>query len=155
MDSPRINSVHVTIMKDERDTIMQSKLVNDQELRNGKFLYDSKASCFARNKTPEDWIEHVHDLYRDYRGRIIDHEGHEIILNMNVFEVPFIREWFRDFACTPCLPGVRPRIRTVARPRVRVLLTIIRARFPEEAEHWGSREAANDNQPPDVKLHKP
>ena len=133
----------------------ESLLVTDTEIANPDFIRDGRAACNAQNKTAEQWVEHVHDLYRDYTGLIFDGEGHEIILNMEVFEVPSIRECFRDFACTPCPPEIIPRVRVAARPRVRVLLTVMRASFPLEAENWGVREAANDNQAQKHKLKKP
>lgn len=129
-----------------------TQLVSDAELKNGVFVCDGRAACVAQNKNPEEWIEHVNNLYRDYHGRIFDAEGHEVILNMDVFETPFIREWFRDFACTPCRPGIRPRIRAEAKPRVRVLFTLMRAHFPESAKLWGARPA-NDNDPDMEKRH--
>ena len=89
----------------------KSLFVSNEELANSEFIRDGRAACLRENIMPEAWIEHVNDLYRDFPGRIFDTEGHEIILNMEVFEVPFIREWFRDFACTPCPANVVPRVR--------------------------------------------
>jgi len=119
-------------------------LVTDKELANPEFIRDGRKACFEEYKSPEEWIEHVHDLYRDYRGKIFDGEGHEISLNMDVFEVPYIREWFRDFTCTPCPPEVAPRVRRAAYARARTLLTIMRACLPQKAYYWGVRPA-NDN----------
>ncbi len=99
---------------------------------------------FRERLLPSEWHEHVCSLYRDYRGWMKDKAGSEVFLDMDAFEVPHIREWFRDFI-QPVPPGVQPRIRTEARERVRVLATIMRAHFPAEAMLWGMR-AANDNE---------
>lgn len=126
-----------------------AQLFSDRELYREYFLYDFRAFlvsytikhdlCFS------EWLDHLCDLYRDYRGRIKGADGQEVFLDMSVFEVPHIREWFRDFIrLVP--PGVQPRLRPEARERVRVLATIMRANFPSEGMMWGLR-AANDNAP--------
>ena len=73
-----------------------------------------------------------------------DAKRNEIYLNMQEFERLHIREWFRDFCCTPCSPDVEPRVRGEAKERVRILATILKAHNPDEALIWGVR-AANDN----------
>ena len=133
---------------------MKTRIVTDNELANSGFLRDGRATCFRQNIRPSHWLDHTSDLYRDYRGIIVDAEGHEIILNLQVLEVPFIREWFRDFCCTPCTPNVRPRVRGLARARARVVLTILRASFPNEAMLWGKRPA-NDNDVDETRYRKP
>ncbi len=136
------------------DRIRRSLMVSNDEIANPEFIRDGRATCLAQNQRAEHWIEYVNDLYRDYPGCIVDGEGHRVSLNMEVFEREHIRSWFDDFANTPCPPSVKPRVRGIARPRVRVLLTIMRASFPEEAKHWGVREPANDNIPAGLRRHR-
>lgn len=120
------------------------QIVTDDELNDPEFLRDVRAAALAEGVSADAWLEHVNDLYRDFRGWISDARGAEVLLDMEEFERPFIREWFRDFCCTPCAPDIKPRIRDVARERVRVLATILRAAHPAKALLWGVR-AANDN----------
>jgi len=41
--------------------------------------------------------------------------GRTVFLDMGVFEVPHIRDWFRDFYCTPCPPHITPYVRGEAK----------------------------------------
>lgn len=123
-------------------------MFSDEEISREEFIIDFKsflvAYSFKERLLPSEWHEHVCSLYRDYRGWISDKAGSEVFLEMEVFEVPHIREWFRDFI-QPVPPGVQARIRLEARERIRALATIMRAYFPAEAMLWGVR-AANDNE---------
>lgn len=124
-----------------------STVFSDSELSRDHFLADFRTFLvrysFEQRLLPSQWHDHLCGLYRDYRGWIKDREGSEVFLNMEVFEHPNIREWFRDFI-RPISPGVHPRLRAETKERVRVFATIMRAHFPEEAMMWGVR-AANDN----------
>lgn len=124
-----------------------SHLVRDDELSEPLFLIDFKLFvtryAFRTRLTPDQWLDHLTGLYRDYPGWLRNQCGEEVFLDMTVFEVPHIREWFRDFV-RPVPVGVRPRIKASAKERVRAFTTIMRAHFPEEAMMWGVR-AANDN----------
>ena len=128
---------------------LRTRLVSDAELSNPEFVRDVRAFAYLQDVSSDLWLEHLSDLYRDFRGVIVNSAGVEIFLNMEEFERPTIRIWFRDFCCTPCAPHIRPYVRGEAWERARILATILRARFPEKAEFWGLRgHAVNDNRPP-------
>ena len=124
---------------------LSTNLINDYELSNPDFIRDLREFCFRQNISSHHWHDFLIDLYRDYRGHIFDRDGRETQLNTCVLETPNIREWFRDFCCKPCPPHITPYVRGEARERVRVMGTILRAYFPNQAAFWGMR-AANDNQ---------
>jgi len=123
----------------------KSRFASNAEIANPEVIRDVRNFCAGLPVTPEAWIDYLNDLYRDYLGIIVDGDGNQIILNMEQFERPHIREWFRDF-CSLVPDDVRPRVRQEARGRVKVLITILRATLPKEAALWGLR-AANDNDP--------
>lgn len=133
---------------------IQTKLVTNAELENSEFIRDVRATAFDEGVNDTEWHEHLSNLYRDYRGWIIDEdanggEENEVFVNTDELELPSIREWFRDFCCTPCPVHVTPRVRPEARERVRVLATILRATYPVRASLWGVRPA-NNNRPPET-----
>lgn len=128
----------------------RTPLVTDDELDDSEFIRDLRATTFDEGVSDSEWHEHVTALYRDMRGWVENTESDgdkEVFLDMEEFEIPSIREWFRDFCCTPCPPEVTPRVRPEARERVRVLATILRATYPVRASLWGVR-AANLPHPP-------
>lgn len=123
-----------------------TELVPDRALENPEYLRDLRAFTSRLNISPDHWRDYLVDTYRDYRGRIV-HQGQEVFLDTEALEAVSVREWFRDWACTPVPEGVWPRLREESRERIRVLATILSTRFPFAASMWGVR-AANDNRPP-------
>ena len=121
-------------------------VVVDEQLRNPDYLRDFKA--FARSLGISDscWHEHLSNLYRDFTGWVVGPDGKEVFLDMEEFERPNIREWFRDFLSS-LEEGARPRVRKEARERVRIFATVVSAHYPMDAMMWGIR-VANDNCPP-------
>lgn len=71
-------------------------------------------------------VDTLNDLYRDYPGVILTPDGQEALLDMDVFEVPNIDTWMRDFSQKTRSLG-RPRIRSEARERVKILGTLFTA----------------------------
>ncbi|ALG92010.1 MULTISPECIES: hypothetical protein [Actibacterium] len=128
---------------------LMTHFVTDQMLENSTYIRDLRNFAFGLNVKDSAWHEHLTNLYRDYRGWIVGFDGDEVHLDMEQFERPFIREWFRDFCHKRCPDDVTPRRRPESRERVRILATILTARFPSEALLWGVR-AANDDDPPKV-----
>lgn len=126
---------------------ISSRIFGDEVFSNRYWLVDFKCFLngysFRQKLMPGDWHDHIADLYCNYKGWISGPSGEEVFLDTQVFEVAHIREWFRDFI-QPVREGTTPRLRREARERVRVLATIMRAFYPEEAMMWGVR-AANDN----------
>lgn len=123
---------------------LNTRLISDEELADPEFIRDVRAFTESLGKTRDEWKDYLADLYRDYRGRILDVQGEEIFLDMELLEQASTY-WFRD-TCQASLPHVRPRLRIEARERFRVLATILRASFPDAAQFWGVRPA-NDNDP--------
>lgn len=125
---------------------LTARIVSDRELANPLFVAHVRQTANELGIEASEWLEAIYDMYCEYRGCIVDAMGREIFLDLEPFEVPFIREWCRDWACKTAKNGVRPRVRKESRERIRVLATILRARFPERAMMWGV-VAANDNEP--------
>lgn len=123
-----------------------TKLVTDRYIENPDFLRDLRAFTSGLSISPDHWVDFLIDIYRDYQGRIV-HEGHEAFLDTEAFEAHSIREWCRDFVCTPVQDGAQPRLRAESRERIRVLATILATRYPFEVGMFGVR-AANDNRSP-------
>lgn len=122
----------------------------DDEIKRPFFLADMKTFLvvysFEHHLLPSEWHDHMVGLYRDYRGWIKGEGGQEIFLDLSVFELLHIREWFRDYI--QIVPnGVETRLRGESKERVRILATIIRTHYPVEASLWGIRPA-NDNEFP-------
>jgi len=122
----------------------RARLVSDAELSNRLFRWNVRKKANSLNYTAVEWVERIHDLYSQYPGWIMDHEGQETFLDMDEFEHPYIREWFRDWVCIlPADPNAQ-RLNQASKERIRILATILRAYFPVEALLWGA-EVANDN----------
>ena len=119
-------------------------LVSDDELSNRFFVADVRKTTSRLNLSASEWMEFVHDIYRDYIGTIVDQSGREVFVDTTHFDFPHAREWFRDWVCTPPRSNNGVRLRREARERVRALATIVRASYPERAITWGLRPA-NDN----------
>ena len=123
------------------------QLVPVTALRDPDYLTDLKKLMrllsFQYQVTPEGWFEFLVILYRDYLGWIEGPDGEEIFLNLEVFDFPSRREWFRDFMRIVA-GGVVPRLRKESVPRVQAIATILTASFPQETFMLGVR-GANDN----------
>ena len=83
------------------------------------------------------------DLYRDLDGYFSNKDGDEVFLSLGcLWDTPW--EWWRDTVLTPA-PRTQPiQLRVENRERLRVIFSIYRACFPEQAMLWGVR-ADNDN----------
>lgn len=109
-------------------------------LRNLKAYSSSIEEYNPETKKPElirpcRWLDWLTDEYRDLKVALTDDEGNEVFLDMEVFEVPSIHFWFRDF-CKPVPPKVQPRLRREAEGRVVAMSSIIRARDPDGTSHF-------------------
>lgn len=111
------------------DRCERTRLVTDRELADPVFIRALRDLCFSLNVSSYHWLDFLTDLYRDAHGCIVDESGCTVFLNMDVFEIPHIRDWFRDFCCTPCPPHITPYVRGEAKERVRALATILRGQF--------------------------
>lgn len=109
------------------DRCERTPIVTDRELADPAFIRALRDLCYSLNVSSYHWLDFLTDLYRDNRGCIVDEAGRIVLLDMEVFEVPHIRDWFRDFCCTPCPLHITPYVRGEAKERVRVLATILRS----------------------------
>lgn len=113
------------------------------ELVSWRYRWDVRKKAHSLDFTPVEWVEAIHDLYSQYSGWIVDADGNEVFLDMNEFERPHIREWFRDWVCDlPANPEMQ-RLHSASVERIRILATILKALYPNQAQIWG--KAANDN----------
>lgn len=99
-------------------------------------------------------IEHLADLYRDAPLTIIDKDGGEADLNVEVFDFSELRHWL-DYTFRKPLPTKRPPyVRREARLRFRTIVSIYRAAYPDEFAHLAAANdnlvAANDNDGPET-----
>jgi hypothetical protein len=111
----------------DKDRCERTRLVTDRELADPAFIRSLRDLCCALNVLSYHRLDSLTDLYRDAHGCIVDEAGRKVLLDMEVFEVPHIRDWFRDFCCTSCPPHIAPYVRGEAKERVRVLPTVLRA----------------------------
>jgi hypothetical protein len=123
-----------------------SLIVSDQELANRAFVFDVRTFAFGLCIRADRWREYLCDGYRDYAGRVMNREGREELVDMEIFERPSIEEWFaHNFNGLPASENVI-RLRAETRERLRAAASVLRALFPHEAQFWGLRgQAANDN----------
>lgn len=111
------------------DTCTKTRLVTDRELADPAFIRRLRNVCFRLYVSSYQWLDFLTDLYRDMHGCIVDDSGRTVFLDMDFFEIPHIRDWFRDFCCTPCPPHITPYVRGEAKERVRILATILRGQY--------------------------
>lgn len=103
-----------------------------------QFILDVKAHARSHRISYHRWLNYMTDLYRDYRGIIVDRKMREIPLDtVKHFEQTpdSIAYWFRDFL----MPGPIPStyLRKESLHRFLILATILKARSPIEAANWG------------------
>lgn len=99
-------------------------------------------------------IEHLADLHRDAPLTIIDEDGDEADLNVEVFDFTELRHWL-DYTFRKPLPTKRlPYVRREARVRFRTIVSIYRAAYPDKFAHLTAANdnvvAANDNDDPET-----
>ncbi len=140
----------------------KSKAVSNDELANPAFVADILEFCNRMKLKPAEWRKRLYDLYADYNGLIIDRSGNEAPQNMELFEVPDeafagtqeelsrandnIRDWFEYWLCTSHPEQKKYQFRGNTREKLCVVGSIIRATYPHEAQFWGLKgKAANDN----------
>jgi hypothetical protein len=123
------------------------RVVSDAELAQAAFIEDARVTIGERLRSSPDGVENIDyiaNLYRDFRGRVIGPDDDEVFLDTELLEGETAKDWLREFVRER---GPRQRaayVRDEARERFRVVATIIRAAFPDDAMMWGVR-AANEN----------
>lgn len=125
----------------------RARVVSDEEMENPHFINDARQTIGDRLSAAPDGIDVIDvlmSLYRDYPGRIVDARGVEVFLDTDLLETEQARAWLRAFLRAD---GPRRRaayLRPEARERFRIIASIIRAAYPDEAMMWGVRPV-NDN----------
>lgn len=118
--------------------------VRNDELENDLFQADALDSVRARFKTfPYVMMNDVYtNLYRDLEGYFSDGQK-EIFLDLNpLWDTP--PEWWRDSVFSDGRVGKSIRLREENRERLRVIISIHRAFYPEDALLWGVCPANNN-----------
>lgn len=157
---------------------LNSNAVTDKEMQNLDFVNDGLAFGYGLNEEPNgstlgiqldrkpaEWKIFIHEAYTGYNGRILGKNGQEQLLATDEFlEVPDasfdlsseklsnhfenIRDFYGDYFCEPRVLTNRSNLKDITIERIRICLSILRARYPNEAQFWGlSGRAANDNNP--------
>ena len=155
---------------------LKSKAVTRAEMENLAFINDALSFAYGLNFEPAEvtlgfkldfkpaeWKLFIHEAYAEYRGRIIGADGNEEFLNTDeLFEVSdekfdasvkelsnaynAIRDWLKYYFCEPRIITEDTYFRGNTEERLRVVFSIIRARYPHESQFFGlSGKAANDN----------
>lgn len=146
---------------------LHASVVTDAELKNLHFVHDMLSFAQDLGLKPSEWRAYLTQQYASYDGRILGNDGEEEFLDMDLFEVDedllfaannvkgaarqltsansSIREWFDYWLCRPETQKRIP-FSEQTRERLRVIATILRAQNPKEAQFWGLKgKAANDN----------
>lgn len=123
---------------------LKSRVVTDDELTPA-FVRDLRRHAHALAIPCGRWPDFLSDQYGDYIGQIVDTDGQEVMLDMDVFERPNIRYWFRDF-CKAVPADITPRVKRSVAMRIATMATILRAIHPVPASLWG-KDIANDERP--------
>ena len=156
---------------------LNAKVVSKKDMANPAFIHDALKFGFHLNfqlaectlgihldRKPAQWKKFNHKGYTGYRGRFIGTNGQEEFLNMELFEVPDekfdasteelsnahnnLSEWFGYWFCTPRPEQKAYHFRGNTEEKLRIVFTVLRATYPHEAQFWGLRgKAANDNTP--------
>ena len=113
-------------------------MVTEPELTT-QFILDVKSHARSHGVSYHQWLNYLTNLYRDYRGIIVNQDMREIFLDMakHFEQTPdSIAYWFRDFLLKPT--RVPPTyLRKESLHRFLIVATILKARDPEAAAHWG------------------
>lgn len=153
---------------------MESRAVTKSEMKNIAFINDALRFAYKLNSRPAketlgfeldfkpaEWKLFIHEAYTSYRGRILGESGYEQFLDTELLEVPDvsfgestkklskefekIRDFFDDYFCNPRVISKRSNLKGVTLERLRIVFSVLRARYPE-SYFWGLEgKAANDN----------
>ena len=142
-------------------------IVTNEELQNSLFINDVLNYAQDLRIAAEDWREYLTSEYARLNVCIIDANGDEVFLDMEVFEIDdellfaandnkeideqirkadkAITNWFENWLCNPT-PKFANHLTTLDKERLRVVATILRTANPHAAIMWGIQgKAANDN----------
>lgn len=134
---------------------LQCKIVTNTEIADERFIRAIRQHAYELKIPGRRWPDVLSNWLRDYPGRFFDALGQIKELDLIHIEYPEGQEtdeapyarWYQEFCNTPCPKGTTPFVRREARERVRIVATLLRARYPVRASTWG-KVAANDNRSP-------
>ncbi len=123
-----------------------SHVVTVNEVLDPYFVYDVRDFCWRLGISRDAWLERLAGWLRDFDGHFVDQAGQSVEIDLEAFDTPSIRYYFRDNACTR--PNPNGYVHPMAVDRFRVMATILKARFPVVASTWGKREREVQTFPP-------
>ena len=119
-------------------------IVSDRELDNHAWLAEAKLFT-QRLRVPRSRIcDFLADGLRDTDTVLLTEDGNRAYIDLEEIEkaddeddeIDGFEWWYKDWV-RRAPPGVKPRLRTEARERVRLITTILRLIFPKETSVWG------------------
>jgi len=135
-----------------------ARLVSDRELRSPEFLRDVRNFTASLGIPKGRLLDAIMEAGARSEARFIDHHKRPVALSFEsllpaddlidaglggAFEDK-IKNWMEETFAVPVPDHVTPHVRVEARKRFRVIATILRAAYPQDAMMWGVRPA-NDN----------
>lgn len=105
-------------------------LLHDRHLANPHFIRALREFLARKRISRLRMLDWLMGILRDNPcAEFVDASGRIVDLDFDVLEIDQIEWWFKDFCQAP-KPGVRPRVKRVARPRIRVVASILRVGYP-------------------------
>jgi len=112
----------------------------------------------TENLSPSNWPDFLIDLFRDLNAEFINNACIPADLPIHVFDptdeeidageaqkvYARIADWFA-YITSPVANDTKPRLKSVARERFRVLASLLIAAYPELTANWPRIVPANDN----------
>ncbi len=123
-----------------------SRVVTIDEVLDPLFVYDVRDFCWRLGISRDAWLDRLAGWLRDFDGHFVDQAGRSVEIDLESFDTPSIRYYFRDNACTR--PNPNGYVHPMAVERFRVMATILKARFPVVASTWGKRDRDAQTFPP-------
>ena len=122
------------------------QIVSLADVADPAFVYDVRDFCWRLGISRDAWLDRLADWLRDFNGQFVDEAGQPVEINLDAFDGPNVRYYFRDNGCTR--PNPNGYVHPIATERFRVVATILKARFPVVASTWGKREREEQTFPP-------
>lgn len=122
------------------------EIVSLSDMQNPQYVYDVRDFCWRLGISRDAWLDRLAGWLRDFDGHFVDQTGRSLEIDLEAFDTPSIRYYFRDNACTR--PNPNGYVHPMAVDRFRVMATIVKARFPVVASTWGKRERDAQTFPP-------
>lgn len=122
------------------------QIVSLADVADPAFVYDVRDFCWRLGISRDAWLDRLADWLRDFNGQFVDEMGQPVEIDLDAFDGPNVRYYFRDNGCTR--PNPNGYVHPIATERFRIVSTILKARFPAVASTWGRRERDAQTFPP-------